>query len=178
MEAVDAQNRYQERFGLPKPRTRDKVRDHLHPWVAEFIAAAPLCVMATADADGRCDASPKGGQPGFVRVLDDRHLLVPDIPGNNLFHSFANVDRNPHVALLFLIPGVDDVARVNGSVRVVDVDDPLLAGVQGAHQGLVVEVEEAYGHCPIALRVGGAWDVERTTANRAARPVSRKPLGV
>lgn len=181
-----AENRFQEAFGLPAERSAGKVRDHLHPWVRAFVEAAPFAVLSTADADGRCDASPKGGPPGFVQVLDDRRLLLPDITGNNLFQSFANVDANPHVGLLFMIPGVDDVARVNGRATVLDTEAvarhrallPVTGEGRGTIQGLLIEIEEAYGHCPRALAYSSLWDVDRIAAHRAERPVARKPLGV
>ena len=71
--------------------------------------------MATCSPEGRCDASPKGGHPGFVRILDDRHLLVPDVAGNKLFQSYQNMDQNAHVGLIFFIPGISEVVRVNGT---------------------------------------------------------------
>jgi len=179
-------NRFQEEFGAPIPRSVGKVRDHLHPWVRAFIEAAPFVVLSTADADGRCDASPKGGPPGFVSVLDDRRLLLPDIAGNRLFQSFANVDVNPHVGLLFLLPGVDDAARVNGRATVLDAEAvtrheaslPPAGEGRATIQGLLIDVEEAYGHCPRALAYSSLWDVDRIAAHRAQRPLDRKPPGV
>ena len=100
------------------------VRDHMHPWVQEFIRSSPFAVLASANADGNCDASPKGGKPGFGIVVDDRHLILPDVKGNRLFQSHENVDANPHVALLFMIPGLDQTARVNGSAEEVDLSTP------------------------------------------------------
>ena len=115
-----ASNQYQEQYGLPRESTADKVRDHMHPWVQEFIRSSPFAVLASANADRNCDASPKGGKPGFGIVVDDRHLILPDVKGNRLFQSYENVDANPHVALLFMIPGLDQTARVNGSAEVID----------------------------------------------------------
>ncbi len=179
-------NRFQEAFGHPAERSAGKVRDHLHPWVRAFVEAAPFVVLSTADADGRCDASPKGGPPGFVSVLDDRRLLLPDIAGNRLFQSFANIDANPHVGLLFLLPGVDDVARVNGRATVLDAEAvarhrallPTTEEGRGTIQGLLIEVEEAYGHCPRALAYSFLWDVDRIAVHRADRPIDRRPPGV
>lgn len=181
-------NRFQEAFGAPLARVRGKVRDHLHPWVQEFIRRAPFAVLATSDDRGACDASPRGGRPGFVQVVDDRRLLLPDVAGNRLFQSYANVERNPHVALVFLIPGVGETVRVNGRARVVareelerrglalapDQRDGRAAGIQG----LWIEVEEAYGHCPRSLASSKLWDPEILRANLARRPLPRKPSGV
>ena len=181
-------NRYQEEFGAPKPRTAAKVRDHMLPWVQEFIASSPFAVLATADAEGHCDASPKGGQPGFVHVIDERQLLLPDVAGNKLFQSYANIDESPGVGLIFFVPGVDETVRVNGRARRVSADElerhriALAVHDPDAHarhlQGLLIEVEEAYGHCPRALVFSRLWDTETIGKHRAARPVAKKPRGV
>jgi predicted pyridoxine 5'-phosphate oxidase superfamily flavin-nucleotide-binding protein len=96
------------------------VNSFMSEWVQAFIRQPPFVVLATSNASGHCDASPKGGKPGFVKVLDDRHLLIPDVAGNRLFQSYENVSSNPHVGLIFFIPGLDSTARVNGRVEIVD----------------------------------------------------------
>ena len=90
-------NRFSEAFGYPKDSVVGKLKPYLTRYVQEFVKQAPFVVMATSDAAGNCDASPKGGKPGFVRVLDDNHLLFPDVAGNKLFQSYQNVEANPHV---------------------------------------------------------------------------------
>lgn len=177
-------NAYQEKFGVPKGRAATKVVDHLEEFVREFIEKAPFAVMATADADGNCDASPKGGHPGFVKVLDDRHLLVPDVRGNNLFQSYENIDGNAHVGMVFFIPGVERTARVNGRAEVVDENDLIERGISlevfdpddnaALQQGLLIEVDEAYSHCPRALNFSRLWDAETIAANKADPPVTRR----
>src|SRR5262249_12614566 len=137
---------------------------------------SPFLVMATSDDRGRCDASPRGGKPGFVSVLDERHLLVPDVAGNRLFQSYLNMAANPHVALLFVIPGSDRTVRVSGRARLVDRDEVRrhIAGLSLHHPdddailllGIVVEVEEAYGHCPRSFRFADLWNTETIAANR------------
>ncbi|MCL6431325.1 MAG: pyridoxamine 5'-phosphate oxidase family protein, partial [Anaerolineae bacterium] len=112
-------NRFTQAFGMPVEKIRTKIRDQLSPNIRAFIAESPFLVMATSDAQGRCDASPKGGRPGFVRILDDRHLLVPDAAGNRLFQSYLNMDANPHVGLIYLVPGRTDTLRINGRARLV-----------------------------------------------------------
>jgi PPOX class probable FMN-dependent enzyme len=181
-------NRFAEKFGYPNPNGRavTKVKDYMTSYVQDFIRHAPFMIMATGDEAGHCDASPKGGQPGFVKVLDERHLLVPDVAGNKLFQSYQNLDTNPHVGLLFLIPGVNDTVRVNGTVRVVDKDaleqQNLTLSLYNPDdnakhlQGLVLEVEEAYGHCPRALKFSQLWDIDTIQANQEHRPVSDRPF--
>ena len=137
--------------------------------------------MATSDTEGNCDASPKGGQPGFVKVLDDRHLVLPDVAGNRLFQSYLNMDENPHVGLIFMIPGVNDTVRVNGTVSIVNQEELNRKDVEvslyepderGYHlQGIIIEVDEAYGHCPRALHFSRFWDVETIEKHQAERPV-------
>ena len=97
--------------------------------VQDFIRQAPFVVLATANEEGDCDASPKGGRPGFVRVVDERHLVLPDIAGNNLFQSYENLETNPKVGLLFLIPGSDWTVRVNGRASILDTEGGRLQGV-------------------------------------------------
>ena len=175
------QNRFADTFGHPKDRTVTKVKGHMTAYVQEFIGRAPFAVMATGDAEGHVDASPKGGKPGFVRVLDEHHLLLPDVAGNKLFQSYQNMDSNPHVGLVFFIPGVNDTVRVNGLVTFTDKEDLERRNVElslyepddnAKHlQGIIIEVEEAYGHCPRALNFSHLWDVEEIAANQAQRPI-------
>ncbi|HLH22192.1 MAG TPA: pyridoxamine 5'-phosphate oxidase family protein [Chloroflexota bacterium] len=176
--ATPFDNRFTRAFGWPIERIQTKVRPQLTEPIKAFIAASPLVVMATSDREGRCDASPKGGLPGFVRVLDDGHLLVPDVEGNKLFQSYLNMDENPHVGLLFLIPGLSEVVRVNGRVRIVSKGELDRRGVDGARhdpdvtrdviQGILVEVEEAYTHCPRALNYSRLWDTDAILARQAS----------
>lgn len=178
-------NRFQDQLGTPKGRAAIKVVDYMTSYVQEFIRQSPFVVMATSDREGHCDTSPKGGKPGFVRVLDDRHLLLPDVAGNKLFQSYGNMDGNPHIGLLFMIPGVDDTVRVNGTVTLVDkaelerrqVEMSLYNPDDNAKhlQGILIEVDEAYGHCPRAFKFSQLWNVERIQAHQAERPVSNRP---
>ena len=182
----DFTNRFTSTFGFPSERAATKVKDTLADPVKRFIQESPFLVMATSDGEGRCDASPKGGKPGFVRVLDDRHLLVPDIAGNKLFQSYLNMDDNPHVGLCFFIPGIADIVRVNGRVSTVtreeldrhQVEESMYNpdGYRGVQQGIVVEVEESYGHCPRALSYSDFWNVERIQERKGtAHPVRMPP---
>ena len=177
-------NRFSDTFGSPKGRAATKVIDTMTPYVQEFIKNSPFVVMASSDADGHSDASPKGGKPGFVTVLDERHLLFPDVAGNKLFQSYQNLDSNPHVGLLFLIPGVNDTVRVNGKVTIVEKSELDRQNVElslyetddnSKHlQGIIIEVEEAYGHCPRALKFSQLWNIDEITANQASRPISER----
>ena len=177
-------NRFADAFGTPAGRAATKVVDHMTPYVQEFIRNSPFAIMASSSAEGNCDASPKGGKPGFVRVLDDRHLLFPDVAGNKLFQTYQNMDSNPRVGLLFLIPGVNDTVRVNGKVAFVNKDDLDKQNVKGepyeidersTHpEGIIIGVEEAYGHCPRDLKFSNLWNVDEIAANQTARPISER----
>jgi uncharacterized protein len=129
-----------------------------------FIAQSPFLLMASAGGSGRCDVSPKGDAPGFVLVLDDRHLVIPDRPGNRRVDGIRNLLENPHVGLIFLIPGREETLRVNGQGWIVR-DEDLLARmtVQGKRPLLAVgvEVEECFLHCAKAFKRSGLWQPDR-----------------
>lgn len=129
-----------------------------------FIARAPFVLVATADGTGRCDVSPKGDAPGFVLVVDDRHLLVPDRPGNKRFDGMRNLLENPGIGLLFLVPGSEETLRVNGRARIVR--DPEWLARLAAHGktpqlAIAVEVEEAFLHCAKCVKRSGLWEPTR-----------------
>src|SRR6266850_657043 len=113
-------------IGTPGPRAVLKQRPVLDDYCRAFIARSPFVLMATAGGDGRCDVSPKGDAPGFVLVLDERRLLIPDRPGNKRIDGMRNLLQNPHVGLIFLIPGLEETLRVNGRGWIVR-DEDLLA---------------------------------------------------
>src|ERR1043166_1949647 len=180
------QTKYQDKFGYPAARVRGKVKPAMAAWIQEFIKNSPFCVLATSSASGDCDASPKGGRPGFVKVLNDRQLFIPDVAGNKLFHGSGKSESNRKVGLIFFIPGHNSTVRVNGTVKVIDRAD--LSNVQlEVHnpdekaeilQGLLLDVEESYSHCPRALKFSALWDVERISQNVAEPPLATKPAGI
>ncbi len=183
-QASVGESTFNGQFGPPSERAVKKLKGHLTPWVQEFVQNAPFVIMATADADGRCDASPKGGKPGFVKVIDDRRLLLPDVAGNKLFQSYQNLETNPYVGLIFFIPGLNDTVRVNGRASVVSKDELDRRNIElslyetddnSRHlQGLLVEVEESYSHCPRALKFSRLWDAEEIGSNKANSPVGER----
>jgi uncharacterized protein len=158
---IDSAEQLRDVVGVPLPRVADKVRDHLGPMDRAFLAASPLWLMATASADGRCDVSPKGDPAGSVLVLDDRTLALPDRPGNRRVDGFLSVLENPHVGLLFVVPGRGDTLRVNGRATLVR-DAPFLDElvVQGHRPALalVVDVDEVFFHCAKAFLRSRVWD--------------------
>lgn len=177
---------YQEKFGYPVERTKGKVRPYMAEWIRNFIRHSPFCVVATSNDRGDCDASPKGGTPGFVKVLNDKQLFIPDVAGNKLFHGYGNIESNPKVGLIFFIPGDNSTVRVNGRVKVVDrpelnstkleVFDP--DEKAEVVQGLLLDVEESYSHCPRALKFSRLWDVAEISKNVARPPIGVKEPGI
>ena len=145
----------------PAPRAVQKVLDHLDVHCRNFIALSPLCVLSSANALGQADASPRGDPPGFVKVLDNKTLLLPDRPGNNQVDSFQNIVENPGVGLLFFVPGMNETLRVKGKAEIVTDDDELESmTVKGRPpvSGLRITVEEAFLHCGRALIRSRLWD--------------------
>jgi PPOX class probable FMN-dependent enzyme len=163
---TDIRNEQQLRglLGEPTELVRKKIADRLNPLTRQFVERSPFVVVATGRPDGGLDVSPRGDPAGFVRILDERTLLLPDRPGNKLADTLTNLLADDRIALLFLVPGVNDTFRVNGRARVVD-DPELLAesAVEGKvpRLGIVVEVEEAYTQCPKALLRSELWSPER-----------------
>jgi PPOX class probable FMN-dependent enzyme len=151
-------------YGFPGERAVAKEHPTLDEHCRAFISLAPFLVMGTAGADGRCDVSPKGDIPGFVHVLDESHLAIPDRIGNNRLDGLRNIVENGHVGLLFFIPGREDTLRVNGRARIVR-DEALLDTLAVAGKrpvtALVVEVEQCFLHCARAFKRAGLWQPER-----------------
>ncbi len=179
-------NKYQEKFGYPAERTKGKVRPYMAQWIQDFIGHSPFCVMATSNAQGNCDASPKGGTPGFVKILNDKQLFIPDVAGNKLFHGYGNVESNPKVGLIFFIPGHNNTVRINGRVKVVERSELKNAQPEVFNaderaeilQGLILDVEESYSHCPRALKFSNLWDVDQIAKNIANPSVGVKEPGI
>ena len=174
MAAIREEPELRALLGEPAAVVRAKVADRLNDLTRRFVDLSPFVLLATSAPDGTCDVSPRGDPPGFVRVLDERTLLLPDRPGNKLADSLRNVLRNPHVGLLFLVPGVGDTLRVNGRATLVT-DDDLLApcAVEGKvpKLGLRIEVDEVFTHCSKAFLRARLWDPE-TFVDRSELPSS------
>ena len=151
-------------YALPAERAVRKQLNHLDVHCQRFIALSPLCVLASSGGDGgMLDASPRGGPPGFVKVADAQHLLLPDAGGNNRLDSISNLLHDPRVGLLFMVPGVDETLRVNGVARLRD-EPAFIDRFAGERQlpKLVIEIEvqEAYLHCAKALMRSKLWSAD------------------
>jgi PPOX class probable FMN-dependent enzyme len=148
--------------GFPSGRAATKDRPALHPLQIEWLRRSPFCVLATSDADGNCDASPKGDPAGhLIHVLDPRTIAIAERPGNKRADGYLNILSNPHVGVIALIPGRDDTLRINGRARIVR-DAPffsdLVAGGRRPVLALVIEIETVFSHCPKAFLRSSLWE--------------------
>ena len=168
---IDRMDLVRDRHPQVMSRASGKVLRRLDAHCCKILQLSTFCVIGTQGPDG-ADVSPRGDPAGFVRVLDERHVLLPDRVGNNRFDSYANLFANPAIGILFLVPGMSETLRINGTARVTD-DIPLLAAsaVQGRAPkvGLLIEVKEAYLHCAKALNRAGLWDAAKHI-DRSALP--------
>jgi uncharacterized protein len=148
--------------GYASGRAVTKERTSLHPLQIEWLKMSPFCVLATSDAEGRCDASPKGDPAGqLIHVLDPQTIVVAERPGNKRADGYLNILANPHVGVIALIPGRTDTLRINGRARLVR-DAPYFdeLAVKGKRPVLavVVEIEQVFSHCPKAFMRSGLWE--------------------
>jgi hypothetical protein len=160
---LSLESELREVVGSPTDQVQAKIADRLNRLTQQFIERSPFVCVATGSPDGGMDISPRGDPPGFVRVLDERTLLLPERPGNRIADTLTNLLADPRIALLFLIPGVGDTFRVNG--RAVIVEDPELlepCAVEGRvpSLGILISVEQAYTQCPKALIRSDLWNPE------------------
>lgn len=162
-EVIAKRERLRELSKQPSQRARNKVIDHIDDICRGFIAASPFVMVASRGADGRLDLSPKGDPAGFVAVLDEKTLAIPDRPGNNRLDTFENLLTHPDVGLFFMIPGNGDTLRVSGKGKIVR-DTPLQGrlAVNGKPPNLIliVTVEEAFMHCPKCMARSRLWSPE------------------
>lgn len=150
-------------LGEPKKQVLDKVRPALDKHARHFISLSPFLCLGTADADGNQDVSPRGDPPGFVKVIDDNTIVIPERPGNRRADTMLNIIANPRVGILFLLPGVEENLRINGRARVTR-DPSLLSGMEVRGKapalGILVEIEDVYFHCAKAIMRSKLWDPE------------------
>ena len=148
-------------YPKPSPGVIAKDIGRIDKHMRRFIEMSPFCCLATSSQDGHLDVTPRGDKPGFVKVLGEKTLALPDRPGNNRLDSLRNVLNNPRVGMLFLIPGFEETVRVNGTARL-SVDPRLLAAMvaegKNPRSALVINVEEAFLHCAKAFRRSRLWD--------------------
>ena len=171
MTEITSEAQLRELLGEPLPRVAAKNRKTLHEYDRQWLASSPLCLVATSGADGSCDVSPKGDPPGFTLVLDDTTIAIPERPGNRRADGFRNILANPHVGLIYLVPGRGDTLRINGTARLVS-DAPFFdqMRVKGHRPllALVVEIKQVFYHCSKAFLRSDLW--QPATWNPTAVP--------
>jgi PPOX class probable FMN-dependent enzyme len=150
-------------LGEPAARSVTKERPRLHQRDREWLAASPFCLIATADAGGRCDVSPKGDPPGFTYIIDDRTIAIPDRPGNRRADGFRNVLANPYAGTIYLVPGRTETLRINGRARLLrdaPFFDELIVKGNRPRLALVIDIETVFFHCAKAFMRSKLWRPE------------------
>ena len=165
-----------ERYRVPNQRVLDKVIHRIDEHCAAFVRLSPFAVLSTASPEGEPDVSPRGGDPGFVKVLDEHRLLLPDRQGNNRVDSLRNLAANPRAALMFMVPGIDETLRVYGRTALHGPDD---LGLDLTEFGrpplstLVLHVERAYFQCSKAVMRSELWNPESRVERSVFPPFSQ-----
>jgi uncharacterized protein len=173
MVAIDTLEALTALYSAPSERVMRKKRDRLDDGLRVVLASSPFVLLATADAQGRCDVSPRGGPPGFVKPLDDCRVALPDLNGNNLIDSLRNLIENPRAALLVVLPGQGDTLRIDGRAMLTtdaDVLDRFTEELRRPTLAIVIEIEAVFGHCAKSIRRGRLWEPE-TWVSPDRRPV-------
>lgn len=177
-QVIESESALTELLGEPNEVVQKKVSSRLNALTRQWIERAPFVCLSTADEHGNCDVSPRGDPAGFVRILDEHTLLIPERPGNKLADSLKNILRNPHVGLLFIIPGVSDTFRVNGRATITTdaaLLEPSMVEGKTPKLGIIVDIHSAYTHCSKAFLRSEFWNPERFQ-ERSALPSSGQLL--
>lgn len=162
-ETIKSDEELRTLLGTPSKNVSNKTIDHLDRHCLDFISKSPIIFVSTADENGHCDTSPRGDSPGFVHVIDHQHLVIPERPGNKRMDSLRNIIANPHIGLIFVIPGLEETLRINGKACVMkDIEILNKMAVNGKTPllGIGVEVEECYMHCAKAFKRSKLWHSE------------------
>src|SRR6266576_1457536 len=164
MDVVEDLERLREIYGPPSERSVKKQLSRFDNHCRAFIARSPFLVIASSDPSGRCDASPKGDAPGFVKVIDDQPLLIPDRLGNNRVDTIGNLLARPGVGLIFFVPGINETLRVNGTASITTdpaLLEPLAVNGKVPRSGILISAEEVYFHCGKALLRSDLWNPDK-----------------
>ncbi|WP_141692386.1 pyridoxamine 5'-phosphate oxidase family protein [Paenibacillus pectinilyticus] len=160
-EFVSTEEELRSLIGYPSGLVNHKVISHIDQHCRDFIAKSPFIFMSTSDASGKCDVSPRGDSAGFVHVIDETYLVIPDRPGNKRMDTICNVISNPEIGLIFIIPGLGETLRINGQAYITK-DKELLQSMAVNEKipllGIVVAVEECFIHCAKAFRRSSLWE--------------------
>ena len=160
---VSSEAELRDLLGEPAARSVTKERPGLHQRDREWLAASPFCLIATADAGGRCDVSPKGDPPGFTYIIDDQTIAIPDRPGNRRADGFRNVLANPYAGTIYLVPGRTETLRINGRARLLrdaPFFDEMIVKGNRPRLALVIDIETIFFHCAKAFMRSKLWRPE------------------
>ncbi len=162
-QSIGTEAELRELLGFPGELVQHKVIGIIDEHCRRFIAQSPILMLATSDQEGHADVSPRGDAPGFVLVLDEHRLVIPERPGNRRMDSLINLLSNPRAGLIFMIPGLEETLRVNGRATVIR-DEQLLCRMEAHGRrplvGIMIEVEECYTHCAKAFKRSRLWNPE------------------
>lgn len=161
MSRIEEKSVLRAKMGEVGPLAAGKTLKRIDKYAKTYIERSPFLCIGTADENGNADVSPRGDPPGFVRIVDDRTIIIPDRPGNNRVDTMANIIANPKVGILFIIPGIDDTLRVNGRAEIIDDPAELApAAINGRAPKIAirVHVDEVFFHCAKAFRRSQLWD--------------------
>ncbi|KAB8126660.1 pyridoxamine 5'-phosphate oxidase family protein [Gracilibacillus oryzae] len=178
LNTIDTEEELRELIGYPGELINNKVIHHLDSNCIEFISKSPFLTISTSEKSGFCDVSPRGDDAGFVKVLNDRQLIIPERPGNKRADSLRNIISNPKVGLLFFIPGLGETLRVNGNATIIKDEvilNQLIAKGKTPLLAIAVEVDECYVHCAKAFIRSGLWDPE-SWADKKQLPTAAKMI--
>ncbi|MFD1737519.1 pyridoxamine 5'-phosphate oxidase family protein [Bacillus salitolerans] len=160
---ITSEAELREKLGQPSKVAGNKVIHELDQHCKTLINHSPFLVLSTSNMNGKCDASPRGDAPGFVYIVDEKHIIIPERPGNKRIDSISNILSNPHVGILFFIPGMEETLRINGRACIIQ-DQNWLTKMTANHKvpelGIVIEVEEIFMHCAKAFKRSHLWEPE------------------
>ncbi|QTH43873.1 pyridoxamine 5'-phosphate oxidase family protein [Cohnella sp. LGH] len=161
LDIVSSEEEIRKMIGYSSELVNNKSINYLDIHCKEFISLSPMIFISTSDNNGLCDVSPRGDAPGFVQILDDKRLVIPERPGNRRIDSMRNILKNPKIGLIFIIPGLEETLRVNGEARIIkneDILNMMKVNEKPPLLGIGVVVEECYMHCAKAFKRSRLWD--------------------
>lgn len=159
-QVISSESELRDLLGHPSQLVKNKIIDHLDQHCQDFISKSPMIFISTSDSKGKCDVSPRGDAPGFVFILDEHHIIIPERPGNRRMDSLKNILSNPYIGLIFIIPGLEETLRVNGKATLIK-DETYLKKMEAKGSipkiAIAVEVEESFIHCAKAFKRSELW---------------------
>ncbi|MBP2242426.1 PPOX class probable FMN-dependent enzyme [Cytobacillus eiseniae] len=175
---VTSEDELRTLLGTPSKTVENKTIDHLDVHCKEFISKTPIVFISTSDISGNCDTSPRGDESGFIHIIDEHHFVIPERPGNKRMDSLRNILANPHIGLLFVIPGLEETLRINGTAKIIrdaSILEEMTSHGKTPLLGIAVQVEECYIHCAKAFKRSKLWQPD-SWPQKSALPYPPKIL--